>query len=475
MPAVNILHVAINNKIATYNRRDGEIVCNNPEGYAIQFTFDNEWAGVENKIARFVWNGEYFDEEIKGDTCPVPDLHGTDSLMVGVFVEGGLRTTTDAVIPCRLSILCKSQTPHKDTGKGYTTQAQEAAQEAESAADRAEDAATRAEAASDALNTPGNLYATDDGQGNVTLRGEAMEMVDSEARAGVAELREKIEQTGQTGNQGGTVEIPTFDLVTLGLPVIDIEGEAVTLETDTTEIRAALEAGAVRFRVKVEYRGLVFDCSYTMHDIGGGGMCSYAFDALGGMPMMLNLTFEEDSISANCTLLATDNGEGGATATAEIPAFDLATLGLPSVPLDGTQVGAQMDTAEIMAALDKGPVKFGVRFLFGASAVAAEVVMNKISVDAAGVYICACAFDLEGVPMVFNLYIQDGGVMAYYTILAKAELPATSIDLSGLDSEGKIVETFADGSTKTTTLEFDGSGNPVKITDGDGNVTVLTW
>lgn len=266
--------------------------------------------------------------------------------------------------------------------------------------------------------------------------------------------------------------IPTFDLVALGLAVIDVEGEAVSLDTDTSDMLAALEKGAVRFRVNVEYRGLSFDCSFTMHDISGG-LCSYAFDAIGGLPMLMNLTITEGHISAGCTLLAGDSG--GETPTAELPTFDLATLGLPSVPLDGTQVAAQMDTTEIMAALDKGAVKFIVKFLFGTSAVTAEVVMNKVSVDAAGIYICSYAFDFEGVPMVFNLYIQDGGVMAYYIILAKAELPATSIDLSALDSEGKIVETYADGTTKTTSLEFDADGNPVKITDADGNVTTLTW
>lgn len=50
-----------------------------------------------------------------------------------------------------------------------------------------------------------------------------------------------------------------------------------------------------------------------------------------------------------------------------------------------------------------------------------------------------------------------------------------SIDLSALDTEGKIIETFADGSTKTTMVEFDADGNPVKIIDADGNETVLTW
>ena len=51
----------------------------------------------------------------------------------------------------------------------------------------------------------------------------------------------------------------------------------------------------------------------------------------------------------------------------------------------------------------------------------------------------------------------------------------TSIDLSGFDTNGTIVETYADGTSKTTTVEFDTSGNPTKITDADGNVTMLTW
>lgn len=54
------------------------------------------------------------------------------------------------------------------------------------------------------------------------------------------------------------------------------------------------------------------------------------------------------------------------------------------------------------------------------------------------------------------------------------ESVATSIDLSKYESDGIIEETYASG-TKTTTVEFDENGNPTKITDGDGNVTTLTW
>lgn len=53
--------------------------------------------------------------------------------------------------------------------------------------------------------------------------------------------------------------------------------------------------------------------------------------------------------------------------------------------------------------------------------------------------------------------------------------PSTRVDLSRFSLDGVIVETYADGSTKTTTMEFDGNGNPVKITDSLGNETVLSW
>lgn len=52
---------------------------------------------------------------------------------------------------------------------------------------------------------------------------------------------------------------------------------------------------------------------------------------------------------------------------------------------------------------------------------------------------------------------------------------AVAIDLSNFDTNGQIVETYADGTSKTTTVEFDENGNPTKITDGDGNEITLTW
>lgn len=69
----------------------------------------------------------------------------------------------------------------------------------------------------------------------------------------------------------------------------------------------------------------------------------------------------------------------------------------------------------------------------------------------------------------------DAALLEAAAILLALSTPTTAIDLSKLDSDGQIIETFPDGTTKITTIEFDENGNPVKITDGDGNETTLTW
>lgn len=55
------------------------------------------------------------------------------------------------------------------------------------------------------------------------------------------------------------------------------------------------------------------------------------------------------------------------------------------------------------------------------------------------------------------------------------ETPPASVDLSAFESDGIIVETKPSGTQTTYTMEFDDNGNPVKITDSNGNETTLTW
>lgn len=76
---------------------------------------------------------------------------------------------------------------------------------------------------------------------------------------------------------------------------------------------------------------------------------------------------------------------------------------------------------------------------------------------------------------VYKCVGANNGIYTWELLSGASEEVPISIDLSTLDTDGTIVETFDDGTTKTTTMEFDDDGNPVKITDGDGNETVLTW
>ena len=76
-----------------------------------------------------------------------------------------------------------------------------------------------------------------------------------------------------------------------------------------------------------------------------------------------------------------------------------------------------------------------------------------------------------------SILVLEGGTVEVQMseIGGDSETPPTQVDLTRLDSDGVIEESYADGSVKTTTLEYDTTGNPVKITDGDGNVTEIVW
>lgn len=122
-----------------------------------------------------------------------------------------------------------------------------------------------------------------------------------------------------------------------------------------------------------------------------------------------------------------DNGKvlsvvGGAWAAAEaasgeIPFFDLAEMGLPEVPSNGTTANLTVDTTEIKSALDNGCVKFAVN---AKDTGRVEIVMNKYSVDAYGIYLC-----LYNTPDgAFMLMIADGAIQA--SIIPLSSLPAVS-------------------------------------------------
>lgn len=99
-------HVTVINRVATYLKRDGAIVCNN-SGYKISFAFDSEWDAYATKTARFIWNGAYRDVEFTGNECAVPPIFNASEVHVGVYVDD-IQTTTSAVIPCLKSVKCET-------------------------------------------------------------------------------------------------------------------------------------------------------------------------------------------------------------------------------------------------------------------------------------------------------------------------------------------------------------------------------
>jgi hypothetical protein len=164
------LHINVVDKIATYYKRDGDIVCGNSD-YQLEFTFDSEWDAHNSKTARIIINGEYKDVPFLGNVCTLPIIKNATQIEVGVYA-GDLNTTTRAIIGCKPSILCGSSVPasNEEMDKEYTSAAKEAAQtaigaaetavgavgKAEIAADRAEDALERAEEAAERAEAAGD-------------------------------------------------------------------------------------------------------------------------------------------------------------------------------------------------------------------------------------------------------------------------------------------------------------------------------
>jgi hypothetical protein len=103
------IKISVLNKVATVEGAP-RIICGNSD-YVISFTFDEEWRGIEDKIARFVFlqNGakKYIDVKIKGNTCTAPMLTNIERVKIGVYAEN-LATTTGAEVRCKKSILCGS-------------------------------------------------------------------------------------------------------------------------------------------------------------------------------------------------------------------------------------------------------------------------------------------------------------------------------------------------------------------------------
>lgn len=179
------------------------------------------------------------------------------------------------------------------------------------------------------------------------------------------------------------------------------------------------------------------------------------------------------------TLITTHDSNGnvtldGAAKELSMPVFDLVERGLPTVNLDGDMVYTQSSNIDILQSIASGAVKLIVSIGLE-NGVVMPVEFFTCTALSGTVCFCGCPINYNGTKMLLTLSISKSMIQAWLASLAEAEPVVTAIDMSAFESAGQIVETYADGNTKTTTIEFDESGNPVKITDGNGNITTLTW
>jgi hypothetical protein len=103
------IRIYVTKNVATCERRTA-IVCGNTD-YQIEFVLDDEWSAYPNRMARFIWNGQYQDVSFTGNTCMMPPVYNTEKCYVGLIAEGYQQITTAAVISCKKSVKCIEQQP----------------------------------------------------------------------------------------------------------------------------------------------------------------------------------------------------------------------------------------------------------------------------------------------------------------------------------------------------------------------------
>lgn len=103
------IRIYVTKNVATCERRTA-IVCGNTD-YQIEFVLDDEWSAYPNRMARFIWNGQYQDVSFTGNTCMMPPVYNTEKCYVGLIAEGYQQITTAAVISCKKSVKCIETQP----------------------------------------------------------------------------------------------------------------------------------------------------------------------------------------------------------------------------------------------------------------------------------------------------------------------------------------------------------------------------
>ena len=168
-----------------------------------------------------------------------------------------------------------------------------------------------------------------------------------------------------------------------------------------------------------------------------------AWERIGGQQTSSGIHIGPDAPTGGETVWVDTDEEATVGASGEIPFFDLAEMGLPEVPGNGTTADLTVHTTEIKSALDNGCVKFAVN---AEDTGRVEIVMNKYSAE--GFYMCFYYL----LDAVFILMIADNALQA-------ALLPQSTIPAVTESDNGKIL-TVVDGAWAAATGAAGGATIP---------------
>lgn len=165
-----------------------------------------------------------------------------------------------------------------------------------------------------------------------------------------------------------------------------------------------------------------------------------------------------------------------------IPVFDFTSQGMDTIDVSGSSVQWQGDTTELFNALNKGAVTFVLPITMDGVSMSARCTMHSFT-DGENMHQCVGLFYSETDMIYIIVNVMMGAIqvlaapMSYAVQLVVENMfnkTPVEVDLTAFESDGIIVETYADGSTVTTTMERNAEGKVTKITDSNGNETVLT-
>lgn len=150
---MNNINITVQNRIAVADA-DALIICNN-EDFRATFAFDDEWSAIGQKVARIRYDGKYQEVIFTGNTCILPPADNVNYAEVGV--HGGGIVSTPAVVPCKRSIICPSESNKLPSTVysqllGYYTEIIERTENVVEATDAANTAAATANAATETTN-----------------------------------------------------------------------------------------------------------------------------------------------------------------------------------------------------------------------------------------------------------------------------------------------------------------------------------